>query len=474
MKIKYFITIFCLFALLPTVPAQKAYNLEACIERAIQANLQIQSSGIALQSAEIDIHQALQARYPNLSFNSNVGWNFGRTIDPTQNLFTTETFFNNSSTLSSSVVLYNANKISNIQKQALANRGAAEKDLEQIKKDISLQVSSVYLNILFAKENLANAETQRLQTEDQLRLLNKQIEVGNLPENDRLEIEAQLAGNDQTIIENQNILNLQFLNLKQLLRLEISEEIDIVVPEVLQITTDPDFVTFESLFENAKSNQASVSAAEFRIKSAVLNQKIVHAESMPSLVAGGNLRTDYSNKGLSVKGYEQSIVEQDIFFNNQSATIGIPQNIPIFQKTPFWDQLNNNLSYGLGVSLNIPIYSNYTIRANQQRARLNLERAQVSYDQNLETLKSTVAQAYADAKAAKMRYNATEKTRKAQAVVYDNALKRFELGNTGIFELNRLKALLETTEINHIIAKYDYIFRSRVLDYYSGKPIKLD
>lgn len=474
MKIKYFITIFCLLALLPTLPAQKAYNLEACIVRAIQANLQIQSSGIALQSAEIDIHQALQARYPNLSFNSNVGWNFGRTIDPTQNLFTTETFFNNSSTLSSSVVLYNGNKINNIQKQALANRGAAEKDLEQIKKDISLQVSSVYLNILFAKENLANAETQRVQTEDQLRLLNKQIEVGNRPENDRLEIEAQLAVNDQSIIENQNILNLQFLNLKQLLRLEISEEIDIVVPEVLQITTDPDFVTFESLFENAKTNQASVSAAEFRIKSAVLNQKIVHAEGMPSLVAGGNLRTDYSNKGVSIKGYEQSIVEQDIFFNNQSATIGIPQNIPIFEKTPLWDQYSNNLSYGLGISLNIPIYSNYTIRANQQRARLNLERAQVSYNQNLESLKSTVAQAYADAKAAKMRYNATEKTRNAQAVVYDNALKRFELGNTGIFELNRLKALLETTEINHIVAKYDYIFRSRVLDYYSGKPIQLD
>lgn len=475
MNIQQLITIgFFLLLGSTNIQAQKAWTLQECVEKAIQENLQVSNGEIAVQSAAIDIVQSRHARLPNLSFNSNVGWNFGRTVDPTQNLFTTETFFSNGSTFSSNVVLFNGNRINNLQKQSLANHQAAQKDLEQVKRDISLQVATIYLNILFAQENIVNAERQLASTQDQLTLLNKQIAVGNLPENNRLEVEAQIAVNEQSIIENQNLLQIQQLNLKQLLRLNLDENIDIVVPKNLESSIDPDLITFEQLFEKAQANQASLFAADWRIQSAVLNEKITRAEALPALLAAGNLRTNYSNKGYNITGYDQTIVEQDIYFNNQSATIGIPQNVPILQQTPFFDQINNNLSYGIGISLNIPIYNNYSIKSNQQRAKLNTEKAKIGYEQALESLKTTVAQAYADAKAAKVRYKATEKTQNAQSMVYLNALKRFELGNTSIFELNRLKALSESAETNYLIAKYDYIFRSRVLDYYLGNPIQID
>ncbi len=474
MKIKYIFSLCIIGILFTDVKAQKVWSLQACVERAIEANLQVQNSNVALQSAAIDIMQAKHARFPNLSFNTNIGWNFGRTVDPTQNLFTTQTFFSNGASLNSNVILFNGNRINNTIKLSNANLKASAKDLEQTKKDISLQVSNIYINILFAKENLENAKRQRTQTQDQLNLLNKQIAVGNRPENDRLEVEAQLALNDQTVIENQNILTMQLLAMKQVLRLNTNEAIDIIVPENIQISTDPDLITFDNLFQKAQENQASLAAAEWRIKSANLSEKVANAEALPSLVAGGNLRTNYSNKGYHITGYNQQIVQQDIYFNNQAATIGIPQNIPVLAETPYFDQFNNNLSYGVGISLNVPIYSNFNIKATQQKARLNLERAEIGYDQTLESLKTTVAQAYADAKAAKIRFEASEKTKHAQELVYNNALKRFELGSTGVFELSRLKSIFETAQTNHLLAKYDYIFKSRILDYYLGNPIRLD
>ncbi len=474
MKIKGIITGICFLVLIANLNAQSSYSLQACVERAIQSNLQIENSELALHSAAIDLTQAKHARLPNLSFNTNVGWNFGRTVDPTQNLFTTETFFNNGAALNSNVVLFNGNRINNIVRQSLANHHAADNDLEQLKIDISLQVTSLYLNILFAKENLANAQRQLNQTNEQLELLNKQIAVGNLPENDRLEIEAQIAVNEQSIIENENMLRLQLLNMKQLLRLNTEDNFDIVIPNTLNITTDPELVTFSELMDQAKFRQPSLASAEWRIKSAILGEKTARAEGLPVLAAGGNLRTTYSNKGMNIVRYEQQIVEQDIYFNNQAATIGIPQNIPIVEQAPYWNQLEQNISYGLGITLNVPIYSNYNIKASQQRAKLNTERAQINYEQSLESLKTTVAQAHADAKAAKVRYFAAEKSKNAQATVYQNALKRFELGNTSIFELNRIKTLAESAETNHLIAWYDYIFRTKVLEFYLGYPINLN
>lgn len=474
MKIKYISTLLFITSLFSFANAQNPWSLQACVERAIDANLQVQNSKVALQSAEVDILQAKHSRYPNLSFSTNVGWNFGRTVDPTQNMFTTETFFSNGASLNSNVILFNGNKINNTIKLTQANLFATAKDLEQTKRDISLQVSNIYINILFAKENLANAERQRLQTQDQLNMLIKHIEVGNRPDNDRLELEAQLAMNDQSVIENQNILSIQLLSMKKMLRLNSNENFDIVVPDNVYVSTDPDLITFDELFLKAQENQASLAAAEWRIKSASINEKVANAESIPSLVAGGNVRTNYSNKGYNITGYNQQIVEQEIYFNNQEATIGIPQNIPIIEQTPYFDQINNNISYGIGLSLNVPLYSNYNIKATKQKARLNVERAVIGYDQALESLKTTVAQAYADAKAAKMRFEATEKTKNAQALVYNNALKRFELGSTGVFELSRLKSIYETADTNHLIAKFDYIFKSRILDYYLGNPIRLD
>lgn len=453
--------------------SQEIWPLEKCIQVAIEKSMSIQVTDITLKNAEVDYMQASHSRYPNLSAGSNVGWNFGRTIDPTRNEFVNETFFNNRFSINSNVVLFNGGKINNSIAQAATNIKASMKDVEQNKRDISLSVASLYLNILFAKENLQNANNQLLQTKNQLDLLNKQIAVGNRPENDRLDIDAQLANNEQSITEANNSLNLNILNLKQWLRISPASLIDVVAPANITYGSDPELISFDELFESAVKNQPSLHANELRINSARLSEKIAFANYLPNIGAGGNLSTNYSNKGKQITGFENIVAQQDILFNGNPVTIGIPQTIPVYQKSPYFDQFSDNLSYGVGVSMSIPIYNNMSAKADVQRAKLGRERAQLNYEQTKETLKITVGQALADAKAAKARLAATEKTKNAQLMVYNNALKRFDTGSLHVFELTRLKSLMDIATTNHLIAKYEYIFRTKVIDFYLGKPIQL-
>ena len=210
-----------------------------------------------------------------------------------------------------------------------------------------------------------------------------------------------------------------------------------------------------------------------RVKSAELGEKISKASFLPTLGAGGNLRTNYSNKGFNSTLVGTEYQNRTLLINNQEVKVGFPSPLFDFEKIPYFDQFTNNLSYGVGISLNIPVYNNYTSRAGLQRAQLNTERANLNLLQTRETLKITVGQALSDAKAAKAKFQATNKTKTAQSNLYNNAVKRFEIGNLNAFELTRLKTQLESASINNIIAKYDYLFRTKILDFYLGKPIKL-
>ena len=460
------------FSNISLLNAQEVWGLEKCINYAIERSLQVEGSLISLKGTEIDANTARHGRYPNLSANTNVGWNFGRTIDPTRNEFITETFFNNGFGLNSNVVLYNGNRINNNIAQTQLNNKAALKDLEQVRRDIALNVSTLYLNILFAKENLQNAKNQLVQTKDQLTLLNKQISVGNRPENDKLDLEAQIASNEQSIIESQNNLTINLLNLKQWLRLDPDYDLDVAAPSNVELDNDPDLLTFSEVYQSALNNQSGIAASELRLKSATIGVKLAQSELLPTIGAGVSARTNYSNKGVTVNGFNQQILNQDIIFNGQTATIGFPQQVPIFEKTPYFDQVTDNLSYGVGISMNIPIYNNNLARAGVQRAKLNIQQADLNSIQLKESLKITVGQALADAKAAKSRYQASSKTLQAQTNLYQNAVKRFDIGNLNAFELTRLKTVMETSTVNQLVAKYDYLFRTKVLDFYLGRPIK--
>lgn len=453
--------------------AQEVLTLRQCIDRAIEQSFLVEQGKLGAETAAIDYTQARHARYPNFSGSTNVGWNFGRTIDPTTNTFNTETFFNNGFNLSTGAVLYNGGRINNNVALTKTNLKASLEDLEQARRDIVLNVSTVYLNLLFAKENREIAVVQLQQSRDQLELLEKQIRVGNRPENDRFDLEAQIAENNQRLIQAENNIRLQILSLKQLLRIELSRDIDIASPATSpDIMTDPDLITFEELFASALDREPAVQAALLRIKSAELSRKIAHAEALPNVSVFGGARTNYSNRGVRIGEPTLSLLTIPATFGGQQGILTIPQQIPNIQESPYFEQFNDNISYFVGLNLNIPIYSNYAIKGGQQRAKINMQQSQLGYEQSVENLKITVGQALTDARVAKSQYQAAQQSLEAQRNLYNNTLKRFEAGTSNTFELARIKALMDSAVYNEVISRYDYVFRVKILDFYLGIPIE--
>ena len=224
--------------------------------------------------AEIDQTQAKHNRYPNLNFSTGVNSNFGRSTDPITNTNVTQNFISNNVQLTSGVTLFNGFRISNTIKRSAIDKRASEYDLEQNKRDIALNVANSYLNVLFAQENLGIAQSQLETSLEQLGQTQKLIDAGVRPVNEALDIEAQIATNEQTVINAENSKEIALLNLKQLLRLDPDVSMELTAPDNVEVLSDPDLLTFTEVYNSALSAQYNIRAADLRVESAFLDEKI--------------------------------------------------------------------------------------------------------------------------------------------------------------------------------------------------------
>jgi outer membrane protein len=424
--------------------AQKEWSLNECVSLALENNLQMVAIENNLELAEINLRQSQHARYPSLNGNINMANSFGRAIDPTTNSFINQSFLSNGLSLNSSILLFNGFRINNTISQSKLNALASKKDIDQLGRDITLNVATAFLNVIFAKENIAINENQLTQSIAQRELMQKMIRVGNSPENAIFDLDAQVAQNEQNLVSASNNLELAKLTLRQLIRLDPNIPFDIQVPEIEVEKEEYSLLSIEELTENAFRNQPSLEASKIRINMAEKGEKIAEAGFYPTFSAGGNLVTNFSNRFQQFSGITRdTFLKQDILFNGQPVSIETKQQIPIFESIPYFDQLNNNFSYGVGLNLSIPIYSNYANRAAKSRAVVATNNAKNNYEILKDNIKVTVAQSFAEAKAAKSRFEAAEKTFQAQSNVYNNALKRFETGNLNSYDLVRLKPYMK-------------------------------
>lgn len=424
--------------------AQDVWNLERCINHALEHNLDIQQADLAVAQADINATQAKHARYPSLNGSTGLNLNFGRTVDPTNNDFITARFLSNNISLSSGVTLYNAGQISNSIKQSNVNKQSAEKNRVQRERDISLTVASAYLNTLFAEENLANSNNQLTLVQEQYKQLESLVRAGARAENELLDLEAQLATAEQNIITQENAIAISLLNLKQLLMLDPNYDLILDRPNEVEIVTDADLITFDEIYKAALMHQAGIQAAELDVESAKIGEKIAQSAFYPSLTLGGQIGTTYSNQA---------------------------KRFPTGEPISYGNQLDENLSYGFGLGLQVPIYNNYRAKAGVERAKLNVLNSSIQVERQKNLLKTNVQQALADAQAAAKRYTAAQKSQRAQQRAFENAQKRFDLGSINSFDMVNARNLYDNAQTNLLIAKYDYLFKAKVIDFYMGRNI---
>jgi outer membrane protein len=145
-----------------------------------------------------------------------------------------------------------------------------------------------------------------------------------------------------------------------------------------------------------------------------------------------------------------------------------------FNTIPYLRQLDNNIGYGFGASLSIPIFNNYSARGNVEKAKLNAINDKILSDQTKQTLKTNIQNAIASAKAAKQSLAAAEAATTAAKIAHDNANRKSELGSLNNFELLSARNRYDTAQNNLLIARYEYYFRIKVIEYYLGRGIRLN
>ena len=434
----------CALTLSCTAFAQEAWSLQKCIGHAKQNNLSLKQSEIAVSQAELTEKGSRMARLPSASARTSFGYQYGRNIDPTTNDFVNTRIGFNNWNLNASVTAYNGGAISNTIKQSRFDLEAAKEDANAQFQNIALQMAAAYLNILQAKEQVTIAQRAIDQTKEQLSTIDKRINAGTVPKADRLDILAQIARNEQTLIQAENSVELNYLTLKNILELEPDYDLEIIIPENL-LKVDESWSAYElgTIYSQAINTQSTIKASEARMKSAELGVSIAKADLLPSVIVFAGMDTRYSNASL-------------------------------FQSDPYFDQLDNNFGQNLGVQVSIPIYNNHRTSINVERSRLDIINSEVQNRQAKQQLKADVQTAIANARAAQTELAASERSLEAAKAAFDNSQKRYDLGAINTLELTTAKTNLDTAELNVARAKYDYIFRLKIIDFYMGKDLNLN
>lgn len=457
------------------IQAQEAWDVERCINYAWENSINIQQALYGVEFEEVNKKQNEHSRYPSLSGSANVGINFGRSIDFLTNSVVTQSQVNSNYNLSTNVLLWNAGRINKNIEQSNLDLEAASQDVEQTKRDIALSVGTAYLNALFAEENLEIFNNSLALTKEQLTQIDKLISAGSRPRNDRLDIVAQMSNDEQQIVTAENNVQIALLNLKQLMNLDVATDIKLVAPpENIFIETDPDQLSFSNVFEQAVLNQPNIQAGETRLKSAELGVEIANTGKYPTIGLNGSIGSGHRNKAQVPVGIETETLSSNVLIDDNPSVITVQQPSTIFANQGYLDQLDANLGYGVGIGANIPIYDNYNTKASVQRAKINVLTTQAQNDQLLQTLRTDVQTALSNARAAKRAIKASETTVEARKASFENAEKKFNLGAINTFEYVNAKNQYDSSRINYIISKYDYLFKSKIVDFYMGKSITLD
>ena len=460
--------------------AQETWSLERCVRYAQENNLTIKQAQANVKLSLLSERQAKTSRLPNLSASFDAGQQFGRTIDPTTNQFSTISTGYNSVGVSAGISLFNGGQIHHAVKQAAWNVQAAQADADQSTNTLALQVAQAYLNILLFEEQLKNAQKRVSQSQDQMKVTQKLIDAGNLPMADKYNIQAQIAQGEQASVTAQNNVDLAYLSLKQLLQLEPDFDLQIERPAI-QIPADanPEEVSLTPVYTTALGTQPNIRAADYRIKSSEEDINLAKAAYWPSVSLFANLSSNYST-AYKLPGNYLRVVEPNVPVRLDGEvkniqfigdTIDIPQNI---RTVKYLDQFDQNFGQSVGLSIRIPIYQNGSVRLGVERARLNLLNAQLQQNQTRQQLKNDIQTSIANARAARKQLEAAQKSFDSNQIVYQNTVKRHELGAINTLDLTTAKNNLDIAENELTVARYDYLFKLKILDFYQGKPLSMN
>ncbi|MCK0129944.1 TolC family protein [Flavobacteriaceae bacterium F08102] len=435
--------LFVFLLTLHAVGQEKKWGLEEMVTYALQHNLSVLQADHTTELRKQDIASAKGNRLPGVSGSVGQNFSFGSGIEPISGNRQSVNTRSTNMGLNTSVTLFDGFNLKYSVLQSELAYQASLFDLQKMKDDISLVIVNSYLNVLFNKESLAIAKEQLEITKQQLVRTKELVDAGVLPKGNLLEVEATLANDESAIVAAENSLDLSLLSLSQILQIPNKdfnvEDIDVNIESVALMYNDTD-----EIFMKALEERPEIKSAEIRLENAENSIKIAKSSYLPSLSLSAGISTGYSH---------------------------LYGNPDVFN---FSDQLDNNLGQSVGLNLSIPIFSRGQVKASVNRALINKEITEISLENAKLTLREDIEQAFINARGALKEYQAAVKSVKAQEQAFVFAQERYNLGDSTSFDFEQVRNRLAKVKSDLSRAKYNFVFRTKLLEFYYGIPIVLE
>ena len=439
MKIKYII--FLLISSIIYAQSDKnILSLQDAVDLAIEKNINIKQSELNLKNSELNRSDAIGNFLPSIGVSANHQWNIGRGVNVTTNIIEEITTQFSSGNINIGLPVYSGSR--NVYQLHRANLDllASKYQLEDIKDDIKLFVANSYLQIMFNSELLGVQKSQLEITEVEYQRTKDLIESGFFSPRQIFEIEANLAAQEQNVVTAENNYRDAKLNLAQILLIDDYESFDIAYEDFSIPFSDILRKNPKEILEKALTFSNDIKLAETNISIAEKDIKISKTFLLPSITS----------------------------FYSWSTRISYLDLAPSFE-----DQFDLNKGQTYGLALNIPIFQGKALRNNIERTKVNLDRLKYQYDQEKLNLENTINQAYFDLIGAIKLYEASNKTVKSLENAFEDASNQFSIGSINSFDFIQSKQRYEAAVSDNVRAKFDYIFRLKVLEFYFGLPLNI-
>ncbi|WP_158991105.1 TolC family protein [Mucilaginibacter sp. L196] len=426
---------------------QETITLRKAIEKMLKDNPQIRQSVLTESSSNLDLYKSKISIYPNLSANLGGNANFGRTLDPTTNLYLDQNAISSADNISSTVVLFQGHeKVHEIAQ----NKYLFESDqssTEKLKNDLTIQVVSSYLSILSYRDQLVASKQQKDLALQQLDIDTKKLIVGKKVQADTAKDSYLASQADIAIINLNNQFNNSMLQLAQLMNLQSNEQFNVVEP----VSDLHDFIepNISDLYNYASRNLPEIKKADYNLRASIEQTKIANSTYYPTL----------SMSGILASNYVYEFHYQPTLFNLQTSQV------------PFFYQLRDNRYGYLGLNLSIPIFNNGSAKIAVKKAKINQEIQLINLEIAKSQLYKVILQSKSDLDAAKSTYFSAGRSLELAKEIFENMNKRYNAGNANFTDYNQAFIQLNSAKFSLIAAKYDFIFKAKVINFYNGTSI---
>ncbi len=414
-------------------------NLRQAVDLALANNLQIKQAIFQAAISDENFKQSRFEQLPSLEGSASANRQYGLFFDQQTGQLLNATLDQANARLTSSIPLFQGFSIINQIKQNRYLLLSDKSSIEKIKNDLSLNVVSTYLQILTNKDLLLASQQQLQLSDNQLLVANKRFKVGNNTLADVAQAQAQQATNQLNVTNAQNAYNQALLTLKQLMEMDSETAIEVEAPAISELPMVAEYKN-KQVFDKAVNIFPEIKLAQYNTEAQKYGVKVAKGRLYPSLSFGGGVNTGYtSNSPFSFK-----------------------------------DQITNrNFGQSLGFNLSIPLFNNYRSRAAYTIAKIRLENAKNTEQLAKNNLNKVINQAVLDLRSAQSRYLATQSALASSSEVFNVNKKRYDVGLVNPIELNVAQANFNKAQFDLIQAKYDLVFRAKVIDFYLGNPLTL-